>query len=45
MNDNPKNKILMLANIRQERLTILEYVNAYIYHNYQPKIIQRKQSL
>ena len=28
MNNNPKNNILMLENIRQKRLTILEYLNA-----------------
>ena len=32
MNDNPKNNILVLENIRQKRLTILEYFNAYICH-------------
>ena len=37
MNDNPKNNILLLENIRQKRLTILEYFDAYIYHHYQPK--------
>ena len=37
MNDNPKNNILMSENIRQKRLTILEYFSAYIYHHYQPK--------
>ena len=30
MNDNPKNNILMSENIRQKRLTILEYFDAYI---------------
>ena len=35
MNDNPKNNILMLENIRQKRLTILEYFDAYICHHYQ----------
>ena len=29
MNDNPKNNILVSENIRQERLTILEYFSAY----------------
>ena len=38
--DNPKNSILMSENIRQQRLTILEYFDAYIYHHYQPKITQ-----
>ena len=28
MNDNPENKILMSENIRQKRLTILEYFDA-----------------
>ena len=28
MNNNPRNNILMLDNIRQKRLTILEYFNA-----------------
>ena len=37
MNDNPKNNILMSENIKQKRLTILEYFDAYIYHHYQPK--------
>ena len=36
MNDNLKNDILMSENIRQI-LTILEYFNAYISYNYQPK--------
>ena len=39
MNDNPKNNILMLENIRQKRLEyfeILEYFNAYICDHYQP---------
>ena len=40
MNDNRKNNILMSENIKQKRLTILEYFDAYIYHHYQPKIIQ-----
>ena len=34
MNDNLKNKILMSENIRQKRLTILEYFDPYIYHHY-----------
>ena len=34
MNDNPKDKILMSENIRQKRLTILEYFDAYICHHY-----------
>ena len=34
MNDNPKNNILMSENIKQKRLTILEYFDAYIYHHY-----------
>ena len=37
MNDNPKNNILMSENIRQKRLTILEYFDAYICHHYQPE--------
>ena len=37
INDNPKNNILKLENIRQKILTILEYFNAYICHHYQPK--------
>ena len=40
MNDNPKNKIFLSENIRQKRLTILEYFDAYICHHYQPKMIQ-----
>ena len=40
MNDNPKNNILLSENIRQKRLTILEYFDAYICHHYQPKMIQ-----
>ena len=39
MNDNPKNNILISENIRQKRLTILEYFDAFIGHHYQPKII------
>ena len=35
MNDNLKNNILMSENIRQKRLTVLEYFDAYIYHHYQ----------
>ena len=35
MNDNPKNNILLSENIRQKRLTILEYFDAYICHHYQ----------
>ena len=38
MNDNPKNNILMSENIIQKRLTILEYLDAYICHHYEPKI-------
>ena len=30
MNDNPKNNVFMLENIRQKRQTILEYFDAYI---------------
>ena len=37
MNDNPKN-IPMSENITQKRLTILEHFDAYISHNYQPKV-------
>ena len=37
MNDNPKNNILMSENIKQVRLTIMEYFDAYIYHHYQLK--------
>ena len=40
MNDNPKNNILLSENIRQKRLAILEYFDAYICHHYQPKMIQ-----
>ena len=40
MNDNPKNNILMSGSIRQKKLTILEYFNAYICHHYRLKIIQ-----
>ena len=29
MNDNPKNNILLSENIRQRRLTTLEYFDAY----------------
>ena len=36
MNDNPKNNILLSENIRQKRLMILEYFDAYICHHYQP---------
>ena len=36
-NNNPKNEILLSENIRQKRLTILEYFDAYICHHYQPK--------
>ena len=39
-NNNPKNEILLSENIRQKRLTILEYFDAYICHHYQAKIIQ-----
>ena len=35
MNGNPKNSILMSGNIRQKRLVILEYFDAYICHHYQ----------
>ena len=35
MNDNSKNNILLLENIRQTRLKILEYFDAYICHHYQ----------
>ena len=35
MNENPKNNILLSENIRQKRLTILEYFDAYICHHYQ----------
>ena len=37
MKDNPKNNILLSENIRQKRLRILEYSDAYICHHYQPK--------
>ena len=40
MSDNPKNNILMSENIKQKRLTILEHFDEYIYHHYQPKLIQ-----
>ena len=40
MNDNLKNNILLLENIRQKGLTIVKYFDAYICHYYQPKIIQ-----
>ena len=36
-NDNPKNNILTSENIRQKRLTILEYFD--ICHHYPPKIM------
>ena len=39
-NNNPKTEILLSENIRQKRLTILEYFDAYICHHYQAKIIQ-----
>ena len=39
MNDNPKNNILLSENIRQKRLRILEYFDAYICHHYQPNKI------
>ena len=32
MNDHPKNNILVSKNIRQKRLIILEYFDAYICH-------------
>ena len=38
MSDNLKNSILKLENIRQKRLTILEYFDAYICHHCQPKM-------
>ena len=34
-NDNPNINILMSENIRQKRLKILEYFDAYICHHYQ----------
>ena len=37
-NDNPNINILMLENIRQKRPKILGYFDAYICHQYQPKI-------
>ena len=37
MNDNLKNDNLMSENIRQKRLTILEYFDEYICHHYQAK--------
>ena len=37
MNNNRKNNILLSENIRQKRLTILEYFDAYICHHYQPE--------
>ena len=40
MNDNQKNNILMSENIRQKRITILEYFDAYICYHFHPKIIQ-----
>ena len=33
MNDNPKNNILLSENIRQRRLTILEYFDKYMHRN------------
>ena len=36
VNNNPKNNILMPDNIRQKRLTILEYFYANNCHHYQP---------
>ena len=35
-NNNLKNNILMSENIREKRLIILEYLDAYICHHYQP---------
>ena len=35
-NDNPNINILMSENIRQKRLKILEYFDAYICHHFQP---------
>ena len=40
MNDNPKNNILISENIRQKRLTILEYFDAFICYHYQRKMIR-----
>ena len=34
MKDNPKNNILLSENIRQKRLRILEYFDAYICHHF-----------
>ena len=34
MNDNRKSNILMSENIKQKRLTILEYFDAYIFYAY-----------
>ena len=38
MNDNPKNNMLLSENIRQKKLTMLEYFDAYICHDYQPEV-------
>ena len=38
MNDNLKNNILITENIKQKRLTILDYFDAYICHHYQLKV-------
>ena len=35
----------MSENIRQKRLTILEYFDGYICHHYQTKIIKKNQLL
>ena len=44
MNNNRKNNILILENVRQKRLTIMEYFDAYICHHYRPKRFGSKYS-
>ena len=39
MNDNPRNNILMSENIRQKRLTIVEYLDAYNMHRNTPELL------
>ena len=48
INDNSKNNILFILlseNIRQKRLTILEYFDAYICHHYQPNVLGQERGL
>ena len=44
-NDNPNINILMSENIRQKRLKILEYFDAYICHQYSSKLSQYSSKL